>query len=289
MSISLDKKIVEQMYFSKNMSQGEIARKLGISQTTVWLFFKENNLTAKRSWRKCEIEYLYENWGYKEIKHIAKYTNKTISAVRMKAYRLGLRNVLQATEYLNATELARLIGLDTGRVIKEIECKNLKATFKQLNARKSYYRIKIEHFWKWAEKNQKRIRWDKFEPGTLGKEPKWVEETRAKANLLPVKRQLLWTNEDDKKLIYYWNSDMETKKIARILKRSVIAVRRKAKSLKLKKRRITIPWKPIEVEMLIEMNKQGKTDEEIAYELGRSYGSVNSKREHLKKEGKFKI
>ena len=40
-------------------------------------------------WNKEEIEFLEDNWGYKSIPAIAKSLNRTISAVKAKAVKLG--------------------------------------------------------------------------------------------------------------------------------------------------------------------------------------------------------
>lgn len=51
-------------------------------------------------WNKEEIEFLEDNWGYKSIPAIAKSLNRTISAVKAKAVKLGLGDHLDSGKYI---------------------------------------------------------------------------------------------------------------------------------------------------------------------------------------------
>ena len=53
-------------------------------------------------------------------------------------------------------------------------------------------------------------------------------------------------------------------------------------------KKINIRWKPIEVEIMYKLEKQGKTDSEIAEELGREIYHIRDKRKRLKRNNEYR-
>lgn len=239
-----------------------------------------------KSWSKEEIDYLEEKYGLTSIPTIAKKLGRTEQAIIIKAKRLGLGGVLDATELLNSSQLAIALNVDKSTTIRWIKEKGLKASFRKIGLKRRFYLISLENFWKWAEENHKIINWLKFQEGALGKEPLWAKEVRKnfKIEKNATKR---WTEKEDSFLKMYWKEGKSCKEIAKILHRTPVAIKKRTTKLNLEKRNIQIPWKPIEVQTLIEMKLNGALDVEIAEELGRGVECIAWKRKELVKEGKL--
>lgn len=282
----IDKSLLEELYFNQNKSQKEISEILNVSQSYISAQFIKLEIKSRRIWTKQDVDYLEERFGVFSVKTIAKHLNKTPYSVIIKAKRLGLGGVTTASDLLNANQLASSVGTDRKTVVRWIQKDGLEASKKVLSER-AFWRIKINSFWKWAEKHQELIKWTKFEENALGKEPNWVEVARKKYALKPKREAEKWTIKEDETLKMYWNANKITNEIAEILNRSSNAVLKRAKRIGLSKRKIQIPWKPIEIETLIQMKMEGYTDAQVAEELGRGLEGVVFRRKMLIKENKL--
>lgn len=284
----IDKDILYDLYYKKGKTQYEIAEILNISQQKVSLNFKKYGFKSRNSWSEDDVEYLKKYIGIRSVYSIAKKIGKSPKATLRKAERLGLGATNYLTDEMTARELARAVGTDGKTVVRWINTQGLKANKKKLSLKRAFWRISITDFWEWAEKNRNLINWHKFELNILGKEPKWVEEAR-KLNLKqPRNHNYKWTKNQDKILTMYWNAGKTTEEIGVIVKKTGNAVSKRAYKIGLKKRKIAIKWKPIEDKILIDLKLKGFTDNEIAEELGRSYGSVKWRKQKMIQEGKLK-
>lgn len=234
-----------------------------------------------RLWKQEEIDFLQDNLGVLSYKAIGKKLNRTSEAVKSKCKKLRLGGGTLVSDCLTTAELGRAIGRDKSTIVRYIKNNGLPARKKVLASKRAYYQISLTNFWRWAEKNKELIKWDKFEEGSLGLEPKWVKEVRRKSFSKPRNRETYWTEKEDKLLKFYWNSGKDLGELANILKRSYGAVNARAKKLNLKRKMIEIKWKDIEVEILIKMANEGFTNVQIAEKLGRSTLSVRGKRTNL--------
>lgn len=85
----------------------------------------------------------------------------------------------------------------------------------------------------------------------------------------------------------YWELNKKISEIGTILKRSQNSILKRAARIGLSKRKIILPWRPMEVETLIKMKIEGYTDSQIAEELGRGLEGVAWKRKMLIKNNKL--
>lgn len=136
---------------------------------------------GKRTWTEEQIELLRGLWGCRSYSHIAARTKHTETAVRVKAKRLGLGPVKDASEYLCAREIARLMGIDVHAVTDYwvgklgLKCRRIKGKNKTL-----WVLIRHDDLMKFLEGHQNI--WDsrRIEPYALGMEPEWFHRKRLK-------------------------------------------------------------------------------------------------------------
>lgn len=283
----IDKKLLEKLYFKQGRTQGEIAKMLDVSQAYISNQFVKQGIKARRLWPQEDLDYLEDKFGTISVKGIAKHLGKTEDAIIIKAKRLGLGSITNASELLNANQLAKAIGADRKTIARWINNQGLKATLKIISKERPVWRIDINNFWKWANEHQELIRWSKFPINALGKEPSWTNESRKKYLLKPKREAEKWNKKEDESLRMYWNVGKSTKEIGEILNRSPKAILKRAARIGLSRRKIKIPWKPIEVETLIKMKQEGYTDTEVAEELGRGMEGIAYKRKILIKNNEL--
>ena len=70
--------------------------------------------------------------------------------------------------------------------------------------------------------------------------------------------------------------------------KSVAAITHRLSRLNKANKKINIRWKPIEIEIMYKLEKQGKTDSEIAEELGREIEHIRDKRKRLKRNNEYR-
>lgn len=283
----VDVKILKNLYFKQGKTQSEIAEILNVSQSYISTLFIKLGIKSRRVWTKEDLEYLENKFGTSTVKAIAKHLKKSEDAIIIKAKRLGLGGITIASEFLNANQLASAIGIDRKTIHRWINKEGLKATKKVLAKERAFWRISINEFWKWAEKNQEQIKWSKFEKNSLGKEAIWVDIARKKHMLKPKREAEKWTLKEDESLKMYWSAGKSPRFIGETLNRSSNSILRRAARIGLNRRKIEIPWKPIEVETLIKMKLEGYTDVQVAEELGRGIEGVAYKRKMLIKSGQL--
>ena len=62
-------------------------------------------MNSYRRWTPEEEQYLEEHWGSVSIPSIAKKLNRTMNAIKVRAFRLGLGGVLDAGDYVTFNQL----------------------------------------------------------------------------------------------------------------------------------------------------------------------------------------
>lgn len=120
-------------------------------------------------------------WGSQSYAYIAKRTGKTETAVRVKAKRLGLGAVKNASDYLCAREVSRLMGIDVHAVTNRwIEKRGLKCRKIRSGRRTLWVLIRHDDLMRFLEEHQDI--WDsrRVEPYALGMEPEWLHQKRLK-------------------------------------------------------------------------------------------------------------
>lgn len=210
------------------MPLAELAALVGKTVPAVSRKAKQLGLRRKKPpyWTEQELEFLETYWGHYTLPAIAKYLGRTETAVLLKAKRLGLGPTKFHPELLTACELSAILGVDIHTVTDYWISKcGLKARRKATRKVYRFYRIKINNFWGWAERNQDKFDSRRFKAGSLGKEPGWMELKRQRDKHLPARRLQKWTPEEDRRLIALFRAGNRTHaQIGEVLGRSAAAV-----------------------------------------------------------------
>ena len=148
--------------------------------------------------------------------------------------------------------------------------------------------IDIDAFWKWAEDNKSILDFSRFEKYSLGAEPEWVDIKR-KADFEKLQKHgehnTAWTSAEDNKLRYLLEKGTYTyTDLARELRHSEGAVKRRILDLKIDKRPVRVPsrkWTEEEIETLCKMVDQGYDFTLIAEKLNRTALATRGKYERL--------
>lgn len=238
-------------------------------------------------WTPEEDAFLEEKVGKVKIETIAKKLGRSVIAVENRLDRLGVSNTKLESGKITAAELARYCGIDSHVVTRTwIPKKGLPAVRRVTRYKRKYWLIDVKEFWKWAEQNKDLIDFSKVDTHVLLPQPDWVElERKRDYKKIPRKQLKRWTAEEDNQLIKLLNAGYSKAQIAEVLERSETAVDRRIARLKVAGKipyeKIDVPWTEKELEMLIELERKGLSDKEIAYELGREVNHIRDKRSRL--------
>lgn len=289
--MEISRELLERLYNHEGLKQREIAEKLNVN-----LYEVQNSLAkykinkAKKPpkrhylhWTNEEIEYLRENYGVESWSALAKYLNRTLSSIKNKIRKLDLGDARKATEYINASELAEALGRSKSTVVRWLQAKKLEAPLRTITEKDKLYRIKIEKFWKFAKENPKYMKWDLYTRNSLGEEPLWLDAVIKEYYKNQAKNGTKdWSKTELSYLEYYYSQGLTAKEIGKRLGRTKSSIEARISILGLANKKISIPWKPIEIKMLLDMKEKNMTLGKIANELGRSLGSVTVKWNRLK-------
>lgn len=244
----------------------------------------------KKQWTKAEENYLQDKWGTVSIKGLAKALGRSENAVVVRARRLGCGAHLAGDTRVSLHQLMLAIygGVNMGsytsnRLIRE------GLPVKWHIVKNNRFRvIDIDDFWKWAEKNKSILDFSRFEKYTLGAEPDWVDIKR-KADFEKLQKHgehnAAWTSAEDNRLRYLLDKGTYTyTDLARELRHSEGAVKRRILDLKIDKRPVRVPsrkWTEEEIETLCKMVDQGYDFTLIAEKLNRTALATRGKYERL--------
>lgn len=245
-----------------------------------------------RYWTKEEDEYILEKAGKLKPQTMADKLDRSFAAVECRMYFLGVSNAKRTTGKLTAHELSNILGVDAKQIYNWIKKFGLKSEYRVVREKAKFHLIDPVDFWKWADENRFRLNFSNIEPKSIMPEPGWVEEQRkVDFHDVPKRRHARWTKEEDSRLINLFRLDMSKSDMAKDLKRAESAIQRRISTLKtrglLPKTVINIRWTQGEMDMLIEFDKQGVTDKEIAYELGREIDHIRQKRKLMRENGQY--
>lgn len=249
-------------------------------------------------WKKEELEYLEENWGSVSIGAMSKRLGRTINGIRAKAIRLGLGSQMQNSDVVSFNILINTLGYkECYSWMKQVaERYNCPVRTKKLITREVKV-VKLEEFWKWAEKHQDILNFKDFVPFSLGAEPKWVnvKRERDRNSLEKMNRNRLWTEEEVNLLIAKVKSQRHTyAQLAADFRRTESAIHKKLCKLKVPDRPIPrdnkIFWTLQENELLLKLHKEGYSISQIAQQLNKSQLSIGERIKLLEVQGarKFK-
>lgn len=215
---------------------------------------KAEKQISPKWWQKNEVEYLKEHWGAMPIPEIAKNINKSVNAVKLKAFRLGLKRFIHSGEYVTYNQLRLLINGSTQG--GWYDTKLLKAGFPLRYKAAVNYQIKIvymDEFWAWFKNNRHLIDLSRTHNRTFGYEPAWVDEKRKADKRAAEYKMTPWTPAEEKLLTELLKElKWGYREISIRLKRSEGAIKRRMLDLNIKLRPLRAdnhtPWTEDEIE-----------------------------------------
>ena len=239
--------------------------------------------TKVKHWSLEEVEYLEDKWGVTSIPSIAKHLGRSINAVKIKAYKLGLERFIHQGEYVTLHQLILAIGQkqNYSYLNERLERDGFPIKYKTMITKKVKI-VYIEDFWKWAKINQTKIDFSNFEENMLGPEEEWVKRKRFIDRQSKLYKTSPWTEQEDRRLKqeldkYKYNYD----ELSRILNRTTGAIQRRICDLGLMVRPVKVDnhnkWTKHEEAKLVDMIKNRFTYEIMADELGRSSKAIRGK------------
>lgn len=231
-----------------------------------------------KKWTKADDEYLSDFWGRLNIKRMATVLGRTPSAVRTRAYALGLGKYIDGDGMVTFAKLLIALGLGhkNHSHYKEKLIKAGIPIYKKKIYQKTVLKIDLKDFWKWANKHRALINWSKLQENDLGKEPAWVKERRRIDFYNYANYHKEWTLNEDDTLTHYIEKGLLVKDIAVKLGRSEGAIRHRCKELFLPTitTRVYKKWTPEETLLAVNLREQGYNVKSIAAKLSRSECSV---------------
>ena len=235
----------------------------------------------QKIWTKEEVEYLKKYFEKKSIKQMCKDLKRSRGSIMAKIYNLKL-----SKDTVNVVELERQFKLHRSIILKKW-IKERKLPCKKISTR---WKIRLEDFWKWAEKNQDIIPFYNLEKNILGVEKVWVDKARVERKL-SLRTCQRWSNLEVSKLKMYVKQGKTKKEIALLLNRSISSIAHKLRELNLQyvvsDRKIEILWKDIETNHLIDELIKGIKMTIISEDLGRTYAMTAHKVSRLMKNNKL--
>lgn len=241
-----------------------------------------------RAWTDQDIDYLECKWGEVSIPKIAKGLNRTINAIKLKAYRLGLGRHLYSGEEITFNQLLQALGQSQNYSQHKISWikHGLPVRYKQ-SIVKRYRMVKIDAFWLWAGKHKNLVDFSRFEENMLGKEPAWVSEKR-RADIAAAKafKTTPWTYGEDQHLVKLLNEyQYGYKEMSERLHRTEGALKRRMVDLGLKQRPLRAdnhhPWNKDDVETVKALAGKGYIPELISQHVGCSACAVRGLLERM--------
>lgn len=242
------------------------------------------------AWPPEKVNYLEEAWGEISIPAIAKKLGKTVNAVKLKAYKIGLRRHIHSGDYITLNQLFNAIGMNYNSYTIDYWLRQDFPLKHKKSINMSYKVVYIKEFWHWLERNKMLIDLSRLERNILGLEPSWVAEKR-KADMLAKKfRRRPWTPREDALLKTMVKAYRYTyRDISLRLCRAESAIKRRFLDLKLKERPLIEakfnPWTPKQEEMLEDLYYKGYIPEVMAEYIPKSASAIRAKMERMIKEG----
>lgn len=243
------------------------------------------------TWTQEMEWYLEDKWGKASMETLIKKLGKTEKAIELKAQRLELGSMYNTGEYLTANQVAKLLHVDIHAITDYwIPKCGLKVKKRAIKKRK-VYQIDLDTLQKWLKDNTDKWNSIKVELYALGFEPDWLKEKRKNDIERPNRNNQVWTDEETSLLLSYYKTGLDYKHISKSMNRTEGSIKRKIDRIRatgeLSKKRILVPWTKEEDETICKMDSQNKTDEEIAWELGREKIHVQYRRAALIEKGEY--
>lgn len=231
-------------------------------------------------WTYKDIQYLKNHWGDKSQRAIAKTLDRTTTAIKIKAHRIGLIRSTEYGEYITFNQFCNLINKPAYRKYTK-KLFNAKFPIKNiLIVRKKIAVIYMNEFWKWLKKNIHLVDFQYTDETTFGIEPEWVKYKRDADKRMAAYEPRKWTETEDKKLLNYVQSYKYTyRELSIIFKRTESAIKRRLHDLKTPIRPIPADnhnfWKKSEIDTVKDLYLKGYKSQIIAEYVDRSALAIN--------------
>ena len=246
---------------------------------------KQKELNSKHKWTHEELEYLRQQWGQVSIPYIAKTLKRSVEAIRIKAYRIGLGNFIMRGEYITISEFYNCLGVSyKGHDIQRLIAAKFPISEITIVTKKRKV-IFMDTFFNWFKKNIHLLDLSKCEKGCFGYEPEWFDIKRQADKRANTYKKTKWTESEDRQLLSllkfykYGYRELSIK-----LKRTEGAIRQRLRDLKVKMRPIRAEdhnlWTEDEVKKLKELYMQGYKPCIIAEYINRTALAIQGKLEH---------
>ncbi|MCX8074141.1 MAG: hypothetical protein N2749_00955 [Clostridia bacterium] len=254
------------------------------------LGLKRNQQLWKKGkpWTEYELDYLKNNYNKIPVEDIAKHLKRSKKSIFEKAHKIELSEsnnrpwTIDEENYLikNYTIKSNIELSDyLNRSMQSIRTKASKLNLKKEKRKKKKEKEKNIFLKRWTKEEEEYIK--KYYPSEnislisekLGRSEMAIIK---KANYLGVKRNKIWSEEEENTLKYlYLETDKTIDEISKILGRTKRSVSGKIHTMRLYRRGKLMPWTSNQVKYLKD-NFGRKTNAVIAAELGRTIGSVST-------------
>lgn len=182
---------------------------------------------ANKKYTKEEDMYIEEKWGQISLKAIGRNLGRSAEAIEARGYKLGLGGSTYTTDMLTTGDCAKIVGVDITTINNWIKSFGLKAKLKKVNV-KAVYRIDIDDFAKFLEKNQHLWKATNVEEYALGIEYDWLIEKRKRDNnKITEKLNTSWSMSEERKAIEYFRKGLTCTEISPLMHRTVTSLRKK--------------------------------------------------------------
>lgn len=243
----------------------------------------------KPNWKPGEVDYLQNSWGEITIPGIANKLGRSVEAIKIKAFKLGLGRHLHSGEEITFHQLIKTMNRSGGyREIKKHWGKHGFPFQTKRSIKQVYLVVSIPDFWKWAENNKNLLNFSSFEKNILGPEPAWVEAKRKADVQSKCFKMRDWSPAEDAllksllKTYRYTYTDLSKR-----LQRKETAIKRRIYELDIKEWPLVMDkrkWSESQTQQLIELKKLGYSSEAIGDKIGKSALAVTGKLERINKE-----
>ncbi len=223
-------------------------------------------------------------WGKYSLPAMAKRYGRSIEGIKIMRQRLGLPDLINASDLLPLNQLIQELGLNYGYDVPRLKKAGMPIRYKTVIT-KRVAMVDLEEFWIFAEKFRDFFDFSRLAENALGIEPAWAKEKRRfderRASLL-VTPNTPWSPAEDallrdlvKQYKYTWIE------LSQRLHRSEGAIQRRLCDLKIPDRPLKADnhtkWTSSEIDILTAGIKHGRSYELISADLGKSTKSIRGK------------
>lgn len=246
-----------------------------------------------KTWSKEDDNYITEKWGNVTVETMAINLGRTEIATYQRAKTLKLGSYREAGgTYISPLQIAELIGKSSGCIYYWIKTGKLPSR-KRKREKRNIHQVDMEDLINFLKENQDL--WDSrnLERYGLGEEPEWLKEKReTDIQNSQNKHKEPWSRSDDHRLLELYEEGLSADEIAEKLNRTKTSIivrlsKRRRKGERIPQKKIPLPWTKEETEIMLSLEKQGYTDDEITYELGRERNHISYRRFKLRKNGEY--